>query len=559
MSMYDREHGGFGHAPKFPQPVFLELLLESGWDRPAIREAILQTLDSMALGGIHDHLGGGFHRYSVDEQWLVPHFEKMLYDNGQLASLYADVLDRTGDPFYAEVLNDLLEFVRVEMTDPDTGLFYSAQDAEVNTREGENYLWTSEQVRDILKDSQDASIALSLFGLDEGPNFRDPHHRDLPPSNVLFLKQRPMEFALGAALTEGEFDRTRARIRQRLLDARRLRDQPGLDDKVITSWNGLMIKGMADGGRVLGRPECVAVAGRAAEALLERMWGSDGHLLRAWRAGNASINGFLEDYAFLARGLLALHQATGDERWLIDAIDLVGAARERFWGEDGAWFDTMANQSDLLVRSRNLGDGAVPSAIGTMLLVVLELATLTGDESYLVDFESAMTRLSGSFASNPVGSSYATLATCRALRLYPESLPAEPDLPDSPIEVRAKPTSVILGPDEEAMVTLSIEIGGGHHINANRPGMDELIGLEVILRGGAGVRARVDYPEGDLYRESIRVHARSVELPVVLRRFGDISGRHLLRIRLQACTDAVCLPPRSFDIPLEITSAEDAS
>ena len=559
MSMYDREHGGFGQAPKFPQPVFLELLIDAGWERPAIREAILHTLDSMAMGGIHDHLGGGFHRYSVDEKWLVPHFEKMLYDNGQLASLYADAHERTGDSFYAEVLENLLDYVLLEMTDSDTGLFYSAQDAEVNTREGENYLWTPDQVRAALGDSEDISFTLDYFGLDEGPNFRDPHHRDLPPSNVLFLGERPERFALRADLSEESFDRVRERTRRRLFDVRRLRDQPGLDDKVITSWNGLMIRGMAEGGRVLGRPDYIVAATRAAEALLEGMWGADGHLLRASREGHGSINGFLEDYAFLARGLLALHQATGDDRWMLDAIDLVESARERFWGEDGAWFDTMANQSDLLVRSRNLGDGAVPSGIGTMLLVVLELAERTGEDSYLVDFESAMTRLSGSFASNPVGSSYATLATSKALRLYPDSLPAERDLPTSPIEVHAQPTSVTLAPDEESVVVLAIEIGAGHHINANRPGMDELIGLDISMRGGRGVRARADYPAGDLYRESIRVHARAVEIPVALRRVGDLSGGHVLRVRLQACTDAVCLPPQSFEIPIDISSSEDPS
>lgn len=319
-----------------------------------------------------------------------------------------------------------------------------------------------------------------------------------------------------------------------------------------------MIRGMADGGRVLGRPEYVEAAARAADALLESMSVADGALLRASRDGKASINGFLEDYAFLARGLLALHQAAGDERWMLDAIELTDAARERFWGDDGAWFDTMANQDDLLVRSRNLGDGAVPSGIGTMLLVLLELAELTGEESYLVDFESAMTRLSGSFAGNPVGSSYATLATSRALRSFPEALPTEQDMPSSPVKVLVEPMTLSLALEEEAVVMVTIEIGKGHHINAHQPGMDELIGLDIAMRGGRGVRARADYPEGELYRETIRVHARRVEIPVVVTRVDDLSGRHVIQVRLQACTDAVCLPPQAFSIPIEITSPEVA-
>lgn len=560
MSMYDREHGGFGGAPKFPQPVFLELLIDAGWERPAIRQAILHTLDEMATGGIHDHVGGGFHRYSVDEKWLVPHFEKMLYDNGQLASLYAEVFERTGDTYYARVLTDLLDYVLKEMTDSNTGVFFSAQDAEVNTHEGENYLWSPEQVRSVLAESgltKDLSFALDYFGLDQGANFQDPHHRELSPSNVLFLSERPDAFTLREKLSEDEFDQALARVRRAMYEARQLRDQPGLDDKVITSWNGLMIKGLADGGRVLGRPEYVNAAARAAGALLEGMATQDGGLLRASRDGQASINGFLEDYAFLARGLLALHQATGDERWMLEAIELTEAARERFWGDDGAWFDTMADQGDLLVRSRNLGDGAVPSGIGTMLLVLLELAELTEDQAYLADFESAMTRLSGSFAANPVGSSYATLATSRALRSFPESLPAEQDLPSSPIEVTAQPLTLSLAVNEEAVVMVTIDIGAGHHINAHRPGMDELIGLDISMRGGRGVRARVEYPVGELYRESIRVHARTIEIPVVVTRVDDLSGRHVIQVRLQACTDAVCLPPQSFGIPIMITAGEE--
>jgi uncharacterized protein YyaL (SSP411 family) len=560
MSMHDRELGGFGNAPKFPQPVFLELLIDAGWERPAIREAVIRTLDAMATGGIHDHVGGGFHRYSVDEKWLVPHFEKMLYDNGQLASLYADVYERTGDAYYAQVLADLLDYVLLEMTEQNTGVFFSAQDAEVNTHEGENYLWSPEQVRSVLTDaglSDDVPFALDYFGLDQGANFQDPHHPQLPPSNVLFLAERPDAFLIRTKMSEEDFAQALARVRRAMYDARQLRDQPGLDDKVITSWNGLMIRGMADGGRVLGRPEYIKAAERAADALLESMSTSDGSLLRAARDGKASINGFLEDYAFLARGLLALYQATGDERWMLEAIGLVEAARDRFWGDDGAWFDTMAGQDDLLVRSRNLGDGAVPSGIGTMLLVLLELAEATGEQTYLVDFESAMTRLSGSFAGNPVGSSYATLATSRALRLFPESLPTERDMPSSPIKVSAEPLALSLAVGQEAIVMVTIEIGKGHHINAHKPGMDELIGLDISMRGGRGVLALAEYPNGDLYRESIRVHARKIEIPVVVKRVEELSGRHVIQVRLQACTDVVCLPPQSFMLPIKITPSEE--
>ena len=261
MTIHDREHGGFGSAPKFPQPVFLELLFESGWDREPVRQALALTLDRMATGGMYDQVGGGFHRYSTDGRWLVPHFEKMLYDNGQLASVYAESFARTGDEYHARIARETVDYVLKEMTDPGTGAFYSAQDAEVNTHEGENYLWNEDEVASVLEAAgleDDVPLALKFFGLDQGPNFQDPHHRELPPTNVLFMIERPDVFAESEGLSSDEMDAFLARIRAALYEARAKRDQPGLDDKLIVAWNGLMIMGMADAGRVLGRPDGAA-------------------------------------------------------------------------------------------------------------------------------------------------------------------------------------------------------------------------------------------------------------------------------------------------------------
>ena len=557
MSMHDREHGGFGSAPKFPQPVFLELLMQAGRGRPAIDAAVSRTLDAMASGGIYDQVGGGFHRYSVDEMWLVPHFEKMLYDNGQLASVYATACQRGGEPLHRRVLEETLDYVLREMTDPGTGMFFSAQDAEVDTHEGRNYLWTREEFSGALREAgleSDLPAALEVLGLSEGANFQDPHHPGDPPANVLHLVADP---DISADPSDQRVDDLLARVRPVLYASRMQRDQPGLDDKVISGWNGLMIRGMADGGRVLGRLDYVEAAERAARSVLSVMGSDDGGLMRTARNGRATIPAFLEDYAFLARACLALHLATEDRYWQERAVELVESARSRFWGDDGAWYDTMAGQSDLLVRSRNLGDGAIPSGIGTMLLVLAELAELTGEHRFLDDLESALARLSGAIAANPVGSTYATMVVDLLGTSFPERLPTGPG-PDAeaPVRVSLVPESVSLDPEGKGTVVLRFDIDPGHHINAHQPGRQELLGLKVGLLGVRGLTAEVDYPGGDLFRESILVHARSLELPVVLHRTGPITGEPVLAIRWQACTDELCLPPVNLELPLQLQEVE---
>ena len=560
MSMHDRTHGGFGSDPKFPQPVFLELLMQAGGGKPAIQAAIKQTLDAMAKGGIYDQVGGGFHRYSVDEKWLVPHFEKMLYDNGQLASVYARSHELTGDPYHAQIVEETLDYVLREMTDPQTGVFFSAQDAEVNTHEGENYLWTEDTLSQALVDGgleADVPLAVEVFGLSAGTNFRDPHHPESPPSNVLFLTDRPDGLASSHGLTPEEFSAFLQRVRAVLYERRMTRDQPGLDDKAIVAWNGLMIRGMADGGRVLDRADYIAAAERAARSILSSMRTDDGGLMRTSRNGTASISAFLEDYAFMARGALALYQATDDTSWLDVAVELVESARQRFWGDDGAWYDTMADQDDLLVRSRNLGDGAVPSGIGTMLLVLAQLHELTQEAWYLDDLASALNRLSGSFAANPVGSAYATMVVDQGLVSFPDRLPGDPVLDGTP-HVRASllPDDVVFDEQGMATVVLRLEIDSGYHINAHEPGKDELLGLMVQVRGTQGLVGTVEYPAGELYRESIRVHARSLELPIRLKKTGPLTGGAAVAVRWQACTDELCLPPVSVQLPLTIDGGD---
>ncbi|MDY7107050.1 MAG: DUF255 domain-containing protein [Planctomycetota bacterium] len=564
LSLYDRAHGGFGRGPnKFPTPVNIDFLMTAAWDRPAARDAVLHTLDRMATGGMYDQIGGGFHRYSTDAEWLVPHFEKMLYDNGQLASTYAEAHQRTGDPYYAEIVRETLDYVLREMTSRD-GAFFSAQDAEVNHREGGNYIWTAEQVGDVLRGAglaDDVEFALEVYGFNAGPNFTDPHHPGDGAKNVVHLVEKPETLAVKMDLPLEEFNTCLKRINEGLLAARDRRDQPLTDDKILAGWNGLMIAGMADGGRVLGEARYIDAARRAARFVLETMRTPDGGLLRTARQGRAKIDAFLEDYAFMIRGLLALHRATGERGPRDQAIELARIAKRRFLDEStGSYFDTLADQSDLFVRTKSTYDGATPSGNGVMAHNLLELHALTGDETCLDEAAALLGALGRVLTSRPLGSVTSLSALSRLAEVSPEHLerprtPAgEVDEPQ-PVQVTADRDAVTLAVDESAAVTLTIRIADGYHINAHEPGLDGLIPLEVKLIDGAGLEFAVDYPPGEPIDGPVgraRVHHGVTTLPITLTRVGDITGRPAITVTCQACTDTACLEPQRVTLPVEI-------
>jgi uncharacterized protein YyaL (SSP411 family) len=568
LQFHDAEQGGFGGAPKFPQPVYLELLLEVGGDSPELRAALSRTLDRMAVGGIHDQVAGGFHRYSVDAEWTVPHFEKMLYDNGQLASIYAEAHARTGDPYHAEVVRGILDYVGREMTDAD-GAFWSAQDAEVDTREGGTQIWTEDEMRSSLVDAglaSDVDFALALYGLDGGANFRDPHHPDAPPSNVLRLRDRPEAIAAAMGMDPAAFAARRATVDAALLATREGRPQPALDDKILASWNGLMIRGFADGGRVLGEPAYIDAADRAADAVLARLGRADGGLNRTARGEVVQIDAFLEDYALMAEGLLALHRATGDPRRNEQAAALVEAARERFWNDErGGWYDTQAGQSDLIVRASNISDGAVPSGAGTMLLNVIELAKLTDDPRYLDTAEAALAGMSGGIAANPSGAARSVIAVERLAAIDPARLPrgsagstgatgadvASTSEPAVRPDVTVVEPSIIEG-DEPGSYRLRIDIPEGQHVNAHEPGGDTpesagLVGLSLQVVSGGSIE--VTWPAGEPWRDGVRVHEGRVEIPFVVAP-DDADSTVVFVVGWQACDDRVCFRPEQREFAI---------
>ncbi len=374
-SEFDDRDGGIGRAPKFPQPMIWEFILRF-WKRTGntrARQMLTRTLTRMARGGMYDQVGGGFHRYSVDAQWLVPHFEKMLYDNGQLARLYLHAWLAAGDPEYRRIAEETLDYILREMTHPDGG-FYSAQDADSEGEEGKFYLWTPAEIRGVLGPGDEARAALRYWGVEDGPNFEG--------RNILFVPGEPAEVAAALGFSEAELAGLISRSRQKLNAAREPRVHPGRDDKVLVAWNGLACRTFAEAGRVLGRPDYTQAAVRNAEFILSAMR-KDGRLYRSWKDSQAKVLGYLEDYAMLADALLAVYEATFDLKWLEQARNLADEMLRLFWDkEQEGFFDTGVDHERLVVRPRNLFDNAVPCGSSVAAEALLRLAVFTGEEGY---------------------------------------------------------------------------------------------------------------------------------------------------------------------------------
>jgi uncharacterized protein YyaL (SSP411 family) len=362
--LFDPAHGGARRAPKFPSsfPVRLLLRHHRRSREPGSLEMAAFTLERMAAGGIHDQVGGGFHRYSTDERWLVPHFEKMLYDNALLALAYAEAWQVTKRRDFARVTRTTLDYVLREMTSPEGG-FYSATDADSEGEEGRFFVWTEEQLRQVLGPGEETERFVRFHRVTAQGNFEEANILEVPEPD-----EDTWESLAGA--------------REKLRVAREARVHPLRDDKVIASWNGLMISAMAFGGRALSEPRWVEAAARAAAFVLERMR-PGGRLHRTSKDGRAAVPGFLDDHAFVAQGLLELYEATFDRRWLAAALELFEAGQRLFGDpEGGAWFHAATDHERLLARPKPTHDGAEPSGASVMLHVALRLHLFTGDDRY---------------------------------------------------------------------------------------------------------------------------------------------------------------------------------
>jgi uncharacterized protein YyaL (SSP411 family) len=394
---FDWRHSGFGEAPKFPRPSELLFLLRE-YARAGngdARDMVLKTLRAMALGGMRDHIGGGFHRYSVDSAWRVPHFEKMLYDQAQLVLTYLEAAQASGDRFYLEVAQDTLQYVMRQMTD-EAGGFYSAEDADsvppeqaadplARKSEGAFYLWRAGEVDALL--GEDAAIVKSRFGIEPHGNAPQDPQQEFTGKNLLYIAQSVDDLAERTGRAGDEIAGVLTAARLRLFAARLDRPRPHLDDKVLTSWNGLMIAafsrmaralpGLVDDGRAGAAPYLQA-AQRAASFVRDRLWlAGSGTLLRRFRAGHAEIDAYAEDHAYLIFGLLELFQADGDPGWLEWAVTLQRRQDDLFWDEaDGGWFSTTGRDRSVLLRMKEDYDGAEPTASSVSVLNLLTLSHL---------------------------------------------------------------------------------------------------------------------------------------------------------------------------------------
>jgi hypothetical protein len=373
------------------------------------RDMLVHTLDNMARGGIRDHVGGGFHRYSVDRFWTVPHFEKMLYDNAQLAGVFARAYAVTGREEFQIVAEEILEFVRREMTD-ESGAFYAAIDADSEGEEGRYYRWERDEVEKLLPQDRFALFA-STYGLDAPPNFEEKHYvlRLAEPKDAADdgddTEDDDAEDAEGesdADVAGTELHARLAPLRAALLEARQQRVRPLTDTKIITSWNGLMIRGFADCGRILRDDRYVAAAERAAQFLLDHLRTDDGRLLRTYAGGSAKLNAYLDDYAFLADGLIAIHQATGDAKWLRAADELTQRQIELFWDEaSGGFFFTSDDHESLLARGKKSTDGVIPSGNSVSVGNLLFLAQALDKLDYREKAERTLKTVSGLLIVSP--------------------------------------------------------------------------------------------------------------------------------------------------------------
>jgi uncharacterized protein YyaL (SSP411 family) len=369
----DRSAGGFGGAPKFPQPLALEFLLRMSrrLARPEAQEFVLFTLRRMASGGIYDQIGGGFHRYTVDGSWVVPHFEKMLYDNALLARVYLQAYQVSHEVFYASVADETLAYLLRDLRSPE-GAFFSSEDADSEGEEGRFYVWTPEQVRAVLGDDL-ADVAALHFGVTPGGNFEAKTilTRSMPAQEIVRLR------GLDVARVEGALGRARAQ----LLEARSRRVRPGTDMKILAGWNGLAIRALAEAGRVLRRPEYLSAAEHAADFVLTALRPS-GSLVRSYRDGPSAIPAFLEDYAFLLEALLSLYEVTHDLRWFDEATALAEQMIERFFDREHSLLYDTQEEGDLIVRPRSLFDNPIPSGNSSAVYGLLRLSNLAGDERY---------------------------------------------------------------------------------------------------------------------------------------------------------------------------------
>ncbi len=551
---FDPEWAGFGGAPKFPTPSNLFLCLELADERPEALQMLSATLDQMARGGLYDQLGGGFHRYATDREWKIPHFEKMLYDNGLLLEAYARHHALTGDPQSARIVRETAEWLAREMTSPE-GAFLSAIDAETHGHEGAFYVWIREELYDVLG-REDFAFLAPLLGFD-GPAFFEGNHY------VLHLPLRLDEAAGRRRMAEEELHGEMKAPMAKLFEARARRERPATDDKILTDWNGMTVSGLAVAGELLGAPELLDRAARAATFVLTTMRPAGGPLLHAWRQGTGRIAAFLGDYVFFVRGLLALHRATGEARWLAAAVELTEEQIHRLRDPQGGYF--VAGESpDVLFRSKDVFDGATPSANAVAVLNLLDLAARTGEARWHREALYALRAFGPVLQTHSEAMRMMALAARRyhqvAAGLAPLPVEEEAAPPAAPVsrpleDLASSRVALELHLEEERAgwrpFRLRVTVEPGWHLQAH-PASEGFLIPTTVRADKAELRA-LGYPEGRplpsrISEEPLSVYDGTVEITGELRGVGE--GSRLVLI-FQACDEERCLPrvERAVAIP----------
>lgn len=553
---YSQDYGGFGAAPKFPSPANLEFLLREykHTSDESLLKMVTHTLDMMAYGGMYDQIGGGFHRYSVDAKWLVPHFEKMLYDNAQLAKIYLQAYQITEKPQYRRVAEEIFSFVAREMTSPEGG-FYAALDAETDAEEGKYYVWTEEEIKNALP-KENVEQFLSVYGVDKGANFEG--------KNVLFVPNASESEALLPSLKSA---------RETLLTARAKREYPLLDTKIIVSWNGLMIDALAYGYEVLGEKKYLTAASNAAQFILDTLTKKDGELWHTYTAGVASYDGYLDDYAFLVRGLLVLHSASGEGIWLESSKTLTDKMIELFWdNKNGAFYYTKEDAKQLIVRTKKPHDSAVPSgnAVAVNNLLLLGPSYRNYVEKTLRSFVRSMEETPSSFMHMLYAlNGYLSIdekgdasAAKGKSELDVSILPDSPfgDSTQALVTASAKISEPIK--DNQIEVEVQVKIAAGWHINANPAGQDNLIPTTIAVAEDAPVEvSEVKYPKGksvhfEFSPEPINVYEKTFTISVKLKQKPEMTINKdtpiILKLDYQPCNETECSFPATLDVPLKL-------